>query len=121
MDSTTQVGFVGLGAMGAPMALNMQAAISAATGAPPLLVWNRTAARCDAAVAAGARRAESVAAVAAAAHVLFCMTFDDANLLSVAAEAAAAGGVLQVFVSCSTVDPEATAKAAALLNEKGVK
>lgn len=48
------VGFVGLGVMGQPMALNLQRSGVALT------VWNRTAARCGPVVAAGARQAASL-------------------------------------------------------------
>jgi 3-hydroxyisobutyrate dehydrogenase len=47
-----EVGFVGLGLMGRPMALNL---VRAGT---PLVVWNRTAARCDDLRAAGAKVAD---------------------------------------------------------------
>jgi 3-hydroxyisobutyrate dehydrogenase len=47
------VGFVGLGVMGQPMALNL------ARAGTPLVVWNRTEARCEALSAAGAEVAAS--------------------------------------------------------------
>lgn len=49
-----EVGFVGLGVMGQPMALNLQ------RSGIPLTVWNRTAARCAPVVAAGAKQAASL-------------------------------------------------------------
>lgn len=52
------IGFVGLGNMGAPMARHL-----AAAGAH-VVVWNRTASRAEAAVAAGMQLAESLAALA---------------------------------------------------------
>jgi 3-hydroxyisobutyrate dehydrogenase len=48
------VGFLGLGIMGRPMTLNLAAA------GTPLVVWSRTPAHCDEAVAAGADRAATV-------------------------------------------------------------
>jgi 3-hydroxyisobutyrate dehydrogenase len=47
------IGFLGLGIMGRPMALNL---VRAGT---PLVVWSRTAAHCDEVCAAGAERASS--------------------------------------------------------------
>lgn len=43
-----QIGFVGLGAMGYPMARNLATnGTSHPAGSPPLLVWNRTAAKSE--------------------------------------------------------------------------
>ncbi|KUF18131.1 NAD(P)-dependent oxidoreductase [Streptomyces silvensis] len=68
------VGFVGLGVMGQPMALRL-----ARSGAG-LTVWNRTAARCDPLRAAGARQAASVDEVFAAAPVVVLMLADGAAI-----------------------------------------
>jgi 3-hydroxyisobutyrate dehydrogenase len=61
------IGFIGLGLMGRPMALNL---VRAGT---PLVVWNRTAARSGELRAAGARVAASPAEVFAAAEVVILM------------------------------------------------
>jgi 3-hydroxyisobutyrate dehydrogenase len=61
------IGFIGLGLMGWPMALNL---VRAGT---PLVVWNRTAARSEELRAAGARVAASPAAVFAGAEVVILM------------------------------------------------
>jgi 3-hydroxyisobutyrate dehydrogenase len=61
------IGFVGLGLMGRPMALNL------AHAGTPLVVWNRTAARAEELRAAGARVAGSPAEVFAAAETVFLM------------------------------------------------
>jgi 3-hydroxyisobutyrate dehydrogenase len=66
----TTVGFLGLGVMGQPMALNL------ARAGVPLVVWNRTASRCDPVVAAGARPAADPGAVFAAAEVVLLMLAD---------------------------------------------
>jgi 3-hydroxyisobutyrate dehydrogenase len=66
------IGFVGLGIMGEPMARNL------ARAGTPLVVWNRTAARCDSVCAAGARRADSPAEVFERAEVVFLMLADGA-------------------------------------------
>lgn len=54
------IGFVGLGNMGAPMARHL------ATAGADVVVWNRTASRAEAAVAAGLTRARSLSELAAA-------------------------------------------------------
>ncbi|MFJ4834632.1 NAD(P)-dependent oxidoreductase [Streptomyces sp. NPDC088747] len=62
-----QVGFIGLGIMGQPMALNLARAGTA------LVVWNRTAARTEPLRAAGAEVAASPAEVFGSARVVFLM------------------------------------------------
>ncbi|MFD3929164.1 NAD(P)-dependent oxidoreductase [Streptomyces sp. NPDC058614] len=64
------VGFIGLGTMGQPMALNLARAGTA------LLVWNRTAARAEPLRAAGAEVASRPAEVFARARVVFLMLAD---------------------------------------------
>ncbi|MBO4254440.1 NAD(P)-dependent oxidoreductase [Streptomyces griseorubiginosus] len=66
------VGFVGLGVMGRPMALNL------ARAGTPLLVWNRTPDRCEPLRAAGAEVAAEPAEVFARAGVVFLMLADEA-------------------------------------------
>jgi 3-hydroxyisobutyrate dehydrogenase len=61
------VGFIGLGLMGRPMALNL------ARAGTPLVVWNRTAARTAALRDAGARVAASAAQVFTEADVVLLM------------------------------------------------
>ncbi|HZS85975.1 MAG TPA: NAD(P)-dependent oxidoreductase [Chloroflexota bacterium] len=68
------VGFIGLGVMGEPMALNL---VRAGT---PLLVWNRTTARTQALAAAGAAVAADVADVFARAEVVILMLADEAAM-----------------------------------------
>lgn len=71
MDGVRQtVGFVGLGVMGQPMALNL------ARAGVPLVVWNRTGSRCAPVVAAGARLADGPGGVFAAADVVLLMLAD---------------------------------------------
>ncbi|MEU1040370.1 NAD(P)-dependent oxidoreductase [Streptomyces sp. NPDC005551] len=66
------VGFLGLGVMGQPMALNL------ARAGTPLIVWNRTAARTEPLRAAGADVAATAAEVLARARVTFLMLADEA-------------------------------------------
>lgn len=66
------VGFVGLGVMGQPMALNL------ARAGMPVTVWNRTPARCDPAVAAGAQHAADCAGLFADCSIVLMMLSDEA-------------------------------------------
>jgi len=68
----TRVGFLGLGVMGQPMALNL---VRAGTD---VVVWNRTPARAEPLVAAGATAVETPAAVLAAADTVIVMLYDEA-------------------------------------------
>ncbi|MFF6785184.1 NAD(P)-binding domain-containing protein [Streptomyces sp. NPDC012510] len=70
-DSVDTVGFIGLGVMGQPMALNL------ARAGTPLVVWNRTPARCDLVHAAGAEIAASPAEVFDRAATVFLMLADE--------------------------------------------
>ena len=65
------VGFVGLGVMGRPMALNL------ARAGTPLLVWNRTSERCEPLRAAGAEIAADPGEVFVRAGVVFLMLADE--------------------------------------------
>lgn len=73
------LGFLGLGIMGQPMAGNL------ARSGTPLVVWNRTAARCAPLAAAGARVAADPAEVFAAADVVVLMLADEAAVDAVLA------------------------------------
>ena len=66
-----EVGFIGLGVMGQPMALNL-----ARAGMRPL-VWNRTRARAEPVAAAGGRVAATAADVLRDADVVFLMLADE--------------------------------------------
>jgi 3-hydroxyisobutyrate dehydrogenase len=68
------VGFIGLGTMGGPMAVNL------ARAGVPLLVWNRTPKKCAAAAAAGARVADSAHDVLARCRTVFLMLADETAL-----------------------------------------
>lgn len=65
------IGFIGLGAMGEPMALNV------ARAGTPLLVWNRTPGTYADLVAAGAEIADDVRAVFSRCDTVFLMLADD--------------------------------------------
>ncbi|MFI9815105.1 NAD(P)-dependent oxidoreductase [Saccharothrix variisporea] len=64
------IGFIGLGLMGQPMAVNL-------AKAGPLVVWNRTPDRCEPVAAVGAEVAASAAEVFARADVVVLMLADE--------------------------------------------
>ena len=66
------VGFIGLGIMGQPMALNLAAA------GTPLIVWNRSAASCEPLRAAGAEVAATPGDVFTRARTVFIMLINEA-------------------------------------------
>jgi 3-hydroxyisobutyrate dehydrogenase len=115
---TIPVGLIGLGLMGRPMALNLVKA------GFPLVVWNRTAARTEEIVRAGAARAASPRAVAEQSDVVITIVSDPPALESVlwGAEGALAGlrrG--SVLVDSSTVSPELARRAAQAAAERGAE
>jgi len=120
-SSPPVVGVVGLGIMGAPMARNLLRA------GFPVVVWNRTAARADALVAAGAQRAGSPRELTERAAVTITMLSDSPDVAEVyrASEGVLAGaGAGDVLVDMSTIAPrvarelanEAAACGAAMLD-----
>ncbi|HUY19910.1 MAG TPA: NAD(P)-dependent oxidoreductase [Candidatus Binataceae bacterium] len=97
-----EVGFVGLGNMGLPMA---EALIDAGMS---LAVYNRTGAKAEPLVAKGARRATSAAEAATPGAIAITMVADDAALESVTlgeAGLAARLGKGGIHLSMSTVSP----------------
>lgn len=111
------VGFIGLGAMGQPMALNLRKSGHA------LRVFARNPERAQALVEAGATLAASPLAVAQAVAVLFINVSDDAAVESVLfGPHGAAAGLCgdSVVVDMGTTSPTATRGFAARLAEAGV-
>ncbi|HLK86885.1 MAG TPA: NAD(P)-dependent oxidoreductase [Candidatus Binataceae bacterium] len=108
----SEIGFIGLGAMGEPMAANLAAA------GFKLRVFNRTASKADALVAAGAARAERAGDAVTSGGVAITMLADDAALEQVTlgkdgiAQRLGRGGI---HLSMSTVAP-ATARRLAELH-----
>lgn len=106
MSDPTPLGFIGLGLMGAPMNRRLLAAGRVVT------VWNRSPEKLDAAVAAGARRAGSPAAVARAAEIVFLNLTDTAAVEHVAFGPdglSSAPGRGRLVVDFSSIRPDATA------------
>lgn len=111
-----RVGVIGLGIMGAPMALNLVKAGFAVT------VWNRTPSRCAPVVAAGAAQAAGPADVARRSDVIITVVSDTPDVEAVlfgpggAAEGLAPG---KVVIDMSTISPAATETFAARLAALG--
>lgn len=110
------LGFVGLGVMGAPMALNLLRA------GHSLTVYNRTAERAAVLAEAGASLAVSPQAVAAAGRIVFVNVSDDAAVEAVLfgplglVHGLAEGAVV---VDMGTTSPAATRRFAEKLAERG--
>ncbi len=79
--SHARIAFIGLGRMGQPIARRLLDA------GHDVAVFNRTPGKADALVAAGARRADTLAQACAGASVAFTMLADDAALCAVALDA----------------------------------
>lgn len=111
------VAFIGMGTMGAPMALNLLKAGHKVT------VHNRTREKEAAVAAAGARRAASPAEAAEGAEVIIICVSDSPDLERVTlGESGVIHGAAPgtIVVDMSTVSPGATRRIAAALREMGV-
>jgi 3-hydroxyisobutyrate dehydrogenase-like beta-hydroxyacid dehydrogenase len=111
------IGFIGLGVMGASMARRLLQAGHQVT------VYNRTAARCEPLVAAGARAAATPADAAAGQEIVISIVTDSPDVEAVllgpggAAERAARG---TIFVDMSTISPEGARRVGRTLAERGL-
>jgi 3-hydroxyisobutyrate dehydrogenase-like beta-hydroxyacid dehydrogenase len=111
------IGFVGLGAMGQVIVPRLMAAGHAVTG------WNRTRERATPLLEKGMRWADTPAAVARAADVVFSIVTDGAAVRSVAlgedgvVEGLAPGGI---YVDMGTIAPDVTRAVAADFAERGL-
>ena len=122
--------WIGLGALGAPMALNLR---QAGYG---LRVFNRNPSRCAALVDAGATQATTPADAAAGAEVLLVCVSDDAAVETVLlgaadpafrtdhteSQTAAIAGLRpgSLVIDCSTIAPRTSRRVAAALQERGI-
>ena len=103
----TTYGFIGLGSMGAPMAVRLAA--GCAERGDQLLVWNRTSGRDAAVLAAGAEASREPAALVAASDVVVVMLPDLRQLIELTDGPA---GLLSkvrtptVLVVCSSISPQ---------------
>lgn len=112
-----EVGFIGLGLMGRPMALNLMKA------GHPVSVWSRRRESMLPLLDAGARECSNAADVAAHAEVVISMVADAPDVEQVAlgpegvAEGARPG---LVFVDMSTIAPAAAQSIASRLADRGI-
>lgn len=117
-QANLRVGWIGMGIMGGPMALNCLKA------GFPVTVYNRTPGRTGAQRQAGAAVATSPAEAAAASDVVVSCVTASADVLSVVLDGEA--GVIAgaragtVVVDCSTVAPSVAGRCAEALGRKGV-
>jgi 3-hydroxyisobutyrate dehydrogenase len=74
VSTDSPIGFIGLGSMGEPMALNL------VNAGADIVVWNRTAAKCEGLAVAGAVVAASAADVFARCRVVILMLADGAAM-----------------------------------------
>ncbi|MDR1953209.1 MAG: NAD(P)-dependent oxidoreductase [Clostridiales Family XIII bacterium] len=113
-----KVGWIGLGNMGNPMSQNLLKAGNEVT------VWNRTKAKADAAVSAGAKWADTPKAVAEANDFIFTMVSDGPTLhaVNLGADGIVAGlSAGKVVIDMSTVSVEESAKVNEAIEAKGAK
>jgi 3-hydroxyisobutyrate dehydrogenase-like beta-hydroxyacid dehydrogenase len=112
----TTVGFVGLGNIGRPMALRL-----AASDEIDLWVYDIAAEPIAELVAAGARAAESVAAMAARSDVLCVMVRDDDQVRDVLGEVLGVAGDRLTVVIHSTIAPATPAQLEDTAARHGIK
>ena len=111
-----KVGFVGMVIMGMPMAQNLVKA------GFEVVVYNRTASKCDPVTALGATRADTPAKVVQECDIVVCMLSDPKACLEVAlgengiASAVAAG---KSVIDMSTVDVATSSKICEAVKAKG--
>ncbi len=117
-----KIGFIGLGLMGRPMAMNLLKA------GHSLTVWNRTASRAEELVAAGAVLAKTPREVAEKSDVLISIVSDPPALESVlwgqeGKQDGALGGLEKgsVYIDSSTVSPTLVKKISAACRMRGVR
>ncbi len=101
-----QVGYIGMGIMGAPMAQNLVNAGFEVT------VWNRTASKCKPLTDAGAQQAASPQALAAEGPDVICINVTNTNDVEqvVFGDEGVASGAKEglIIVDHSTISPVAT-------------
>ncbi|QGZ66681.1 NAD(P)-dependent oxidoreductase [Paraburkholderia acidisoli] len=116
MTTGEPIGFIGLGTMGEPMALNLRRAGNA------LVVWNRSPQKCERLVAAGASLAANSGEVFARCATVILMMADGAAMDAVLARHTAAFAARvrgHTIVSMATVEPEYSQALAADIHAAG--
>jgi len=113
-----KIGFIGLGMMGKPMAVNLLKA------GYPLTVWNRTRSKMEELAAMGASKAESPKDVAERSDVVITMVSDSSAVENVVLSP---NGVIEgakpglILIDMSTISPIVTRRIAQELAKKNVK
>jgi len=109
------VGFVGLGVMGGPMAAHLSRA------GHPVIVWNRSPGKGQAAVEASARRAESLEELAAECDVIFLCVRGSEDVREMAERIVAVAKPGTLVVDHSTIAPAAAIEIGQMLTERGLR
>jgi len=118
LSEKKRIGFIGLGVMGKPMAMNLLK-----TGYS-MIVWNRTRSKMNDLLAAGAEGAESPKEVAEKSDVVITIVTDSPDVEEVVL---GPQGVIHgaheglILIDMSTISPTVAKKVAEKLSEKGVK
>lgn len=115
MNPYSSIGFIGLGVMGSAMCANL-----ARKSSLPVHVFDTSKEALAEAVASGAQAAESAAAVARAADIVFLSLPSIDQVETVCAELARAGERLTTIVDMSTSDVARTRALAKTLGERGI-
>jgi len=118
VTTATRIGFIGLGIMGRPMALNLRKA------GYPLWVYGRRPVTMESLVAAGATACASAAEVADAAEVIIVMVGDTPDVESVLLGARGVAECIRpgsVVIDMSTISPDATRHFAGELAKRQVE
>jgi 2-hydroxy-3-oxopropionate reductase len=117
-EAALNIGFIGLGAMGRPMGLNLLKA------GHSLRVWARRNEQTQALVEAGAQACPSVRAVAEGSDVVFTMVTRSADVEAVVlGEEGVVHGARPgtVVIDCSTIGPGVTRRIAQRLAQRGIQ
>jgi len=118
LNGKRRIGFIGLGVMGKPMAMNLLKA------GYPMTVWNRTRSKMNDLLAEGAEGADSPKEVAEKSDVVITMVTDSPDVEEVVL---GPNGVIHgarpglILIDMSTISPSVARKVAEKLAEKGVK
>jgi len=113
-----KIGFIGLGVMGKPMALNLLKA------GYPLTIWNRTRSKMDEVIALGASGADSPKEVAEKSDIVVTMVTDSPDVEEVIL---GPEGVIHgahpslILIDMSTISPTVARKLSEELSKRGVK
>jgi 3-hydroxyisobutyrate dehydrogenase len=112
MNTIQHIGFIGLGRMGQAIVPRLLDAGFSVT------VWNRTAAKCEPVVSAGATLAETPEALVRASELVITMLHDDASVLDLYARLAPVAEGRR-FLEMSTVRPSTHRQVADIITRQG--